>query len=208
MPSRTGAGAPTLLLVPTALELTALGELGDFPAGLALVETCGFGPIAAAASTAALLAKLRPARVVLVGIAGSYDPAVCAVGTASRCSSVAIDGLETAGFEQAPGIGRTIELGSGSGAPRAALLLTVCAPSSTAQEASARRARFPDALLEDMEGFGVACACALAGVPLAIVRGVSNVAGDRQRDRWRIREALAAARGEALGILDPGGRTR
>jgi futalosine hydrolase len=52
-----------------------------------------------------------------------------------------------------------------------------------------------------MEGFGVALACALARVPLAIVRGISNAAGERDTKRWRIREALAAARETALELL-------
>jgi len=85
--------------------------------------------------------------------------------------------------------------------PVASLLLTVSAPSSSAAEAAARRERFPDASLEDMEGFGVAVACALARVPLTIVRGVSNVAGDPAHERWRIREALAAARAAAIEFL-------
>lgn len=208
MSRTTGSGAPTLLLVPTPLELLTLAELGGFPSGCALVETCGFGPIAAAASTAALLAKLRPVRVLLLGIAGSYDSEAHAVGAAASCSAVAIDGLETAGFEQAPGIGRRIDLDPDPyfrpGGPPAALLLTVCAPSGSAQDAAARRERFPDASLEDMEGFGVALACALARIPLAIVRGVSNVAGDPDREHWRIRAALAAARAEATRILEGG----
>lgn len=201
-----GNGPPTLLLVPTELERRALEELGGFPHGLALVETCGFGPIAAAASTAALLARVRPARVLLVGIAGSYDTAAHPVGAAARCSDVTIEGLETAGFEQAPGIGERIDLSralSFEECDRAAAgLLTVLAPSRSASDAAARRARFKDASLEDMEGFGVALACALAHIPLAIVRGVSNAAGDAARARWKIADALAAARARAIGLLD------
>ncbi|MFM8578800.1 MAG: hypothetical protein ACKOCN_08370, partial [Planctomycetaceae bacterium] len=52
---------------------------------------------------------------------------------------------------------------------------------------------FPGAVAEDMEGFGVAMACRLVGVPLTIVRGISNIAGDRDTRQWRIRESLAAA---------------
>ena len=52
-----------------------------------------------------------------------------------------------------------------------------------------------------MEGFAVALACALARVPCAIVRGISNVAGDREAGRWRIPAALAAARALALQAL-------
>src|SRR6056297_3744247 len=64
-----------LLLLPTAFEADQLpprlrercAQL-DWPIAL-----CGFGPIAAAARTAALLAAHQPSQVLLVGIAGSYS---------------------------------------------------------------------------------------------------------------------------------------
>ena len=45
-----------------------------------------------------------------------------------------------------------------------------------------------------MEGYAVALACRLDNLPLVIVRGVSNVVGDRLSANWQIREAMAAAR--------------
>jgi futalosine hydrolase len=83
----------------------------------------------------------------------------------------------------------------------AALLLTTSAASANAAEASERRARFPEAAAEDMEAFGVATACALAGAALRVVRGISNQVGVRDPSRWRIPAALAAARALALEIL-------
>tara|TARA_B100001013_G_C24227671_1_gene291882 strand:- start:136 stop:321 length:186 start_codon:yes stop_codon:yes gene_type:complete len=44
-----------------------------------------------------------------------------------------------------------------------------------------------------MEGFGVALACRLAGVPIAIARGISNQVGDHRMDHWEIPAALDAA---------------
>jgi futalosine hydrolase len=72
-------------------------------------------------------------------------------------------------------------------------LLTVCAASGSAADVAERRRLFPAAVAEDMEGFGVALACRLHGVPCAIIRGISNVAGDRDKARWATAEALAAA---------------
>ena len=66
-----------------------------------------------------------------------------------------------------------------------------------------RRGLFPDAAAEDMEGFAVALACRLAGVPLSIVRGISNTAGDRDPARWLVPEAVAAAAALAARILEP-----
>jgi futalosine hydrolase len=176
-----------LVLVPTALELRALGA----PEALGAVEICGFGPVAAAARTAALLAERRPERVVLVGIAGTYGATAAPIGSAVEIDRVAIDGFDGAGFEPWPGVGATIELRPSR---PWRTLVTVLAPSTSPAEAAVRRGRHPGAIAEDMEGYGVAVACAIAGVPLAIVRGISNEAGDRNTRGWKIREALAAAR--------------
>ncbi|HUR29431.1 MAG TPA: hypothetical protein VM509_14675, partial [Planctomycetota bacterium] len=82
-------GAPTLILVPTALELARLQDQGGLGQG-ALVATCGFGPIAAAARTAELVARLPPARVILVGIAGAFDVRRDPLGSALEFGAVAV----------------------------------------------------------------------------------------------------------------------
>jgi len=222
----SSAGRPTLLLVPTVLEAARLEALGGWRDSAAVVATCGFGPIAAAARTAEFVERLKPRRVVLVGIAGSYGPAASdgpdggAIGSALVFARAAIDGLGSGegdalvpparmGFPQQPTeAGRpdpSDELPLAR--PRAAtngephLLLTVCAASADPDQAARRQRRYPGALAEDMEGFGVALACAKAGVPLCVVRGLSNRAGERDIARWRIDEALAAARALALDVL-------
>jgi futalosine hydrolase len=55
---------------------------------------------------------------------------------------------------------------------------------------------------EDMEGFAVAMACRLRGVPLDIVRGISNTAGDRDASRWQVAAALEAAGRLAVQIVE------
>jgi futalosine hydrolase len=204
-----------LVLVPTGFERERLLALGGH--ALPDPKLCGFGPIAAAARTAELLAKERAARVILLGIAGSFDQVRAPLASARVFARVRLDGLGAGegrahrtsaelGFAQwSEGdvtIHDRLEVGGGEGE-----LLTVCAAAATEEEAQARRARYPEALGEDMEGFGVALACQLARVELVIVRGFSNRAGDRERARWRIDEALRAARALALECLArPGAR--
>ena len=53
-------------------------------------------------------------------------------------------------------------------------------------------ARHPDVPVEEMEGWGVALACRRAGVPLMIVRAVSNAAGDRDPSHWDAEGAMEA----------------
>ncbi|MBM4021852.1 MAG: futalosine hydrolase [Planctomycetes bacterium] len=208
-----------LLLVPTDLERRALApRLGDrMP-----IELCGFGPVAAAARTAGLLAARRPARVLLIGIAGRLDDRL-AIGAACRFAAVACFGIgagtgvafqpaATLGWPQWPGgeggpagaIGDVIGLAHADtdAVPATGLLLTACAASAGTADVDLRRRLVPDAMAEDMEGFGVATACRLAGVPLDIVRGISNTAGDRDHAGWRIDDALAAAAGVARRVLE------
>ncbi len=189
------------MLVPTELERRSLEARGGFPG--ARLELCGFGPVAAAARTAELLARYAPARVLLVGIAGSFDLSAAPLGTAARFAAVWLDGVGAGrgqdflppsrlGFAQwdgPPAIAECLELAGGGRGE----LLTVCAASASPAERSERRARYPQALAEDMEAFGAALACRLAGVPLEVVRGLSNEVGVRDTATWRVREALAAA---------------
>jgi futalosine hydrolase len=213
----------TLVLLPTELELRRIEELGGLPSGLGQLLLCGFGPVAAAARTAQLLAQHRPNRVLLLGIAGTYDPARRPVGTALWFQAAALHGVgvgEGAGFIDPPALGFPQWPGEafagvqsprienqlplavpGLGSDLGGTLLTTCAASANAAQVAERRRRFPAADAEDMEGFAVAAACALAGVPLAIVRGISNVVGDRDPKRWRIQGALEAAREVALRAL-------
>lgn len=204
----------TLVCVPTALELGLLERLAPDLAGAAATAApalVGFGPVAAAARTAALLARTRPARVLLLGIAGAY-PGGPGVGEAAEFGGVALDGV---GAGEGPGRvlpsamglaqwederGRVDErLPLGGDGP---LLVTVCSAAGTAATAEDRAERFPGAAAEDMEAFGVALAAHLAGIPVRVVRGISNVAGDRDRSRWRVEPALAAAAGLARAILE------
>ncbi len=212
--------SPELLLLPTERERALF--LAEWPRGLALVEACGFGPVASAARSAELLARLRPRRVCLVGIAGTFDPRSAPVGSARVFDSVVQDGIgvgrgasfrgpSALGLPQWPGsescaaIHDTLVLARphvpGALADPLGLLLTVPSASATEIEAAERRERFPRAIVEDMEGFAVALASALRGVPLVIVRGISNRVGDRRANEWRIPEAMAAARELARAVL-------
>ena len=204
----------TLLLVPTNLELARLADHGGFPPELARVEICGFGPIAAAARTAALVTALRPRHVVLIGIAGAYDTSAYEIGSALSFGSVAVDGIGAGegdaflgprklGFPQWPGSPETTgavheELELAAAGP---LLLTTPSASGSAKEAARRTSRFPSAAAEDMEGFAVAMACSLANTPLRIVRGISNEVGVRNPAEWRIPAALGEARRVVMSLL-------
>lgn len=214
-------GASSLLLVPTGLEWRRLLDLGGLEPGFALQQIAGFGVVAAAARTASLIERLAPRRVLLVGIAGSYDPARWPIGSALVFDAVSVHGIgagEGEGFLGPPALGfpqwpsadgaRAIEdrlelarPGDVEGVERAPLLVTTTAASANEAQAAERRRRYPTAAAEDMEGFAVAFACALAGVPCAILRGISNRVGDRAPEAWNIPLALAAVQRAVVPLL-------
>jgi futalosine hydrolase len=193
-----------LVLIPTALERDRMESIGDLVGEPGWIHLCGFGPVAAAARSAELLARLQPARVLLIGCAGTHAPETHPVGTAWRFDSVAIDGIGAGeghhvlgpadlGLPQWTEDGEPVHDRLPLDGGDAGLLLTVCSAAGDEPQAERRRARFPDARAEDMEAFGVALACHLARVPLTVIRGISNTAGNRDKGDWRLDEALTSA---------------
>jgi futalosine hydrolase len=212
-----------LLLIPTELELRFLRHRltgfagGEDRCGQWSIGLCGFGLVAAAARAAMLIAQERPEQVLLVGIAGALDEAVT-IGSAQLFDRVLAHGVGVGegtdylsavqmGWYHWPGsdgsgqIADAIDLigvcprscGPERSSAAGATLLSVCAASANQHQAQQRQMLYPEAVAEDMEGFGVAVACALAGVSLRIVRGISNRAGDRELSNWQIDSSLAAA---------------
>lgn len=82
-------------------------------------------------------------------------------------------------------------------------VLSVSTVTGTAERTAELVARHPDAAAEGMEGYGVATAATMANVPFVEIRTVSNVVGPRDRDAWRIDQALdlLAVVGEVLAGL-------
>jgi len=203
----------TLLLVPTSFELQYLQPLFENAVRAAdgALAVCGFGPIASGIITAQLLTKHMPDKVILVGIAGSFDANTAAIGTAECYSKIGCYGVGAGGgseFRTAgelgwsqftdPQSGRSfsdvIELeGTGPTVASSGMLLTVCSASASPFDVAERLRKFPEAVAEDMEAFSVAMACKLARIPLIVIRGISNIAGDRNKANWNVKAALKAA---------------
>lgn len=193
-----------LVLVPTQLERDQL-ELDT--ADDVRVELCGFGLVVAGAKASQLITSYRPQRVLLCGIAGALSDDID-VGDACQFKRVGIHGIgvghagehtaaEKLGWLQWKGGG--IEIGSelvldfsGDDETTRDLLVSVCAGSSNSFDAELVRSAFPAAFAEEMEGFAVATAAKLASVPCQIVRGFSNIAGDRDQNNWEIAEAMSS----------------
>lgn len=224
-----------LILVPTPTERQILEPLlqPHIRQSGGTLHLCGFGPVAAAARTSQLIAEYRPARIVLIGIAGSIGDTLT-VGSASVFDEVACFGIGVGigeefqmashlGWSQwnsggndcsdtQPVIGDTLHLATPSNEDSDARprerqqLLTCCSGSASREDVELKSRHFPDAIAEDMEAFGVAMAASLANVPLQVVRGISNIAGDRRLSQWKINEALESASQLVLKLIAGGGR--
>ncbi|MGP9020163.1 futalosine hydrolase [Streptomyces sp. BR1] len=176
----------------------------------------GVGPASAAAATATALARAPSpyGLVVSAGIGGGFAPLAPVGSLVVSSRIVAADlGADTPdGYLDVEelGFGRSVHLppaalaeaiATATGAAYAPVL-TVSTVTGTAERAAALTQRHPGAGAEAMEGFGVAEAAALHGIPVVEIRAVSNAVGPRDRSAWRIGDALAAL-GDAFGKLPP-----
>ena len=198
---------PILLLIPTEFEQAFVKERAELLADEhnLIVATCGFGPILPAAITTEKILQHRARLVILCGIAGANQGASLDVGAAYEFSRILIDGVGAGqgtefktpsqmGWSQFIGdtdrvsIGDVIDLDDGKGRS----LLTVCAAAGDRDQANDRYQRYATEA-EDMEAFAVAAACQLQNVPLRVVRGISNIAGDRDHSKWKSAQAMRSA---------------
>jgi futalosine hydrolase len=189
---------------------------------LSVIAT-GAGPAAAATGAAWMLASEPYELVVSLGIGGGFAPAApvgsVVVSTRSVPADLGADSPEgflpisKLGF--APPVDDVDE--EWCGAIVTALsdaglhvvtgkVLSVSTVTGTAARAAELLALYPDAAAEGMEGYGVLTAATMASVPFVEIRTISNVVGPRDRDAWKIDEALdlLAVVGEALsGMQEP-----
>ncbi len=212
---------PMLIIIPTHFEISLLAPSLIDQWNSRGIQLCviGFGQIVAAARTLQVIHQHRPDRVLLLGLAGALKPSAT-VGQAIQFSEVVCDGIGVGQGEsfqsaskmgwnqwaESPMILDRIALRNSASPPETCSpmpLLSVCSASLNQQEAEYRKATYPDAIAEDMEGFGVAVACQFARVPLDIIRGVSNQAGDRNFSNWNQKLAMNAAvkLADAQGLL-------
>ncbi|MBU2667625.1 futalosine hydrolase [Actinoplanes bogorensis] len=192
-----------MILVVTAVAAEAEAIRAGADPDHVTVEAVGVGPAAAAAGTARLLATGRFEAVVSAGIAGGFVGRAPVGAVVVGARSIAAD----LGAETPDGFLTVDELGFGTSVlesdpelvrsltttlPGAVLgdIVTLSTVTGTAATAERLAARYPQAVAEAMEGFGVAVAA--AGLPFAELRSISNPVGPRDRAAWRLKEAFAA----------------
>ncbi|MFF5789021.1 nucleosidase [Streptomyces sp. NPDC012693] len=138
----------------------------------------GMGKVNAATALASVLGRgPRPSGIVNLGTAGALRPGMTGTHLVGTVVQHDFDGrlLATLTGES---YGAPLTLPAGGD--------TVLATGDTFISDEATRARLAEqAALVDMEGYALAHAAALAGVPLRIVKHVSDEAGDGAARTWR-----------------------
>jgi futalosine hydrolase len=190
----------------------------------------GVGKASAAMETAIALREGSPACVLQVGCAGAFpgrglSPGDVVIADAEVFSDEGVEGpqgfLDLAALGLLASSGPAGRIGNdvpvtrpraetleevtaharGRFAIRVGRLATVSTGSGTrrrAEEVAARR----EPLAESMEGAAAALAAWRHGVPFYEVRGISNLAGERDRAAWDIETACERAAEVAVRIID------
>ena len=210
-----------LIAVATEMERAPLAAVLGEGAAVRFLVT-GVGPAAAAVAVGSYLAGDRGREISLVlnaGVGGAF------VGGGAGLLDICVAESETDGdfgiclgedvrpFSLYPPFRHvvppaTVRMVSEALCERGLIpvrgpFVTVNAVSATARR-GANLGRRHRAVLENMEGASVARACRHHDVPFAAIRAVSNMVEDRDRDAWRLDEALerlAVAAAAAVPVL-------
>ncbi|MBF0405305.1 MAG: futalosine hydrolase [Nitrospirae bacterium] len=191
---------------------TVSGGLGQFK--VLCVET-GVGKANAAIASSLALEKYKPDMVISMGIGGAYPEAGLDVGAiaVAQCEIYGDEGvivendfltLEAIGiplyikgsvklFNTFPLdtklTGQLYDSVSGSFKnTKVGTFVTVSACTGTRTRADELTKRY-NAICENMEGAAIAHACTMFGTPSVEIRGISNIASDRDKDSWEIEKA-------------------
>lgn len=173
------------------------------------VIAAGVGPAAAASGTAKALASGHYKFVISAGIGGGFQgqapvgslvvaSAIIAadLGSETPDGFISVDelGFGSSHIQPPPGLAEQLShtLQAAGLTATDAPILSVSTTTGTSDTAAALAARIPGAAVEAMEGFGVAQAAQDFGLPVIEIRAISNLVGPRDRDAWRIPEALQA----------------
>lgn len=160
-----------LLVVALEEEATHL-HVSDLP-----VLVTGAGKVNAAAAVAATLATFSPSRVVNLGTAGALRDGLS--GATHVIGRVLQHDFASSALFALSGLhfGEPIELADNG--------LVLATGDAFISDATTRNRLAQDADLVDMEGYAIAAAAIAAGVPVTIVKRISDEAGDAALRSWK-----------------------
>jgi futalosine hydrolase len=191
----------------TALEGRGLPDAAGGRA-LTLVET-GVGPVNAAFALTRLLAAGLPRAVIVCGVGGAYPGSGLAPGDVACATTETYGDL---GAESPDGFLDMTALGFPTGPltldlfpAETRLPFVTCATCTGTDARAAEMVRRTGGAVESMEGAAIVHIARKMGVPVGEIRGISNIAGRRDRASWKLEEAAAHARAALVAWIEAGG---
>ncbi|UCH82421.1 MAG: futalosine hydrolase [Nitrospiraceae bacterium] len=192
-----------------------------------LLVNTGIGKVNAAHAVTAVVENVPADKIITIGVGGAYPgsglgPGDVAVATMEISGD---DGVITSeGWKDMQEIGiPTLQKGEKkyfNAFPLSALsksflkanihrgiqirsgpFITVGAATGTQKRAMELEKRF-GGICENMEGAAIAQVCAIYGIPMAEIRGISNIAGIRDRRKWKLKEAAENCQQTVLRMLE------
>jgi futalosine hydrolase len=188
----------------------------------AVYISSGLGAVNASHALTLLIERYFPESIVLFGIGGAYPSSGLKIGDiavaekeiyadAGVIDETGINGLEAIGiplvkirkrrfFNEFPLRTPDIKNLMPNTQVKKGIFLTVSAVSGSSGRAETLGSRF-NAVCENMEGAAAAHLCAIYGIPLTEIRGISNIAGVRDKRRWNKALASENCQKAVMGFL-------
>ena len=173
-------------------------ELGELPG-----EVVGIGPVVAAVNSAVLLNQRKPTRVLLVGTCGSY-PGGPPIGTAVMARRVGLSyGVAAMGLGYVPRAPASVNCAPDLLTQTSLLVADVLTAGAVTTDTTLAERLSDGWGVEHLEAFGVAFACAQAGIEFNAILGVANEVGPNAHVQWLSHREAAqqAARQAAQAFL-------
>ncbi|MCQ6265185.1 futalosine hydrolase [Fictibacillus sp. WQ 8-8] len=184
------------------------------------VVLAGVGPVASAINTMKALNANTYNLVINAGIAGGFanradigslviaNEIVCAdLGAESPDGFLSLDELGF-GSSTRVGVDESFVLAISSALSKAGLIaqpapiLTLSKVTGTTETTEELMEREPEAAAEAMEGYGVALAAQEYNLPVLEIRAISNTVGPRDREGWRIKDALISLESASKVLME------
>jgi futalosine hydrolase len=204
---------------PTGEALGHSYDVGHSGRETVYLSEVGVGLASAALTLGTLVSAISPTEIIMIGSAGALPGSGLEAGQLAIASS---ELLSEFGVYSEAGIGSAEALGISGASQEISLdremaghladaaqstapvllgrLLTVVGVSADLRLAEARANRF-SAIAENMEGFAVALAGQRFRLKAGEIRGVSNLAGNRDKKTWNLDLANQQAQAAVLNYL-------
>jgi futalosine hydrolase len=193
-----------------------LGHAGPVPVYLSVA---GVGLASAALALGVLVAAISPDEIIMVGSAGALPGSGLEAGQLAVASSeilsefgvfseagigkgeaLGVQGVNQEIFLDQEMAGHLADAAGSTSAVHVGRFLTVVGVSADSRLAEARAGKF-SAIAENMEGFALALASERFRIKAGEIRGVSNLAGTRDKKTWNLDLANQQAQAAVLSYL-------